>query len=200
MPANTRPLARTDLNPPLPILPILTNLQQPLRVIGNHAIESLPNTPLHHILIVDRPRIERTALGAAFANEAGPDARTDEGALEHVERDIGDGEELAGVGDGEADVGDGEGGEVFGAEGEVFGCPDAEDDTFVPQAVGGWADRSDGGGDETHDGVGVVVGLDVEEEPDVLLAWLGEVLEQVSKTGHWLVGGLGRLLFSNVVP
>ena len=200
MPTDACPLARADLDSSIPILPALTDLQQPFRIVGDHAVKTLPDAPLHHVHIVDRPGIERAVLGSAFADEAGSDAGADERALQHVEGDVGDGEELAGVRDGEADVGDGEGWKVGAAEGEVFGCPAPEDDTLVPGPVGCGPDGGYGGGDETHDGVGIVVGLDVEQEPDVLLAGFGKVLEQVSKTGHVLVGGLDCLLLPDMVP
>lgn len=58
--------------------------------------------------------------GSGVAQEAGAEG-PDEDLLEHVEGDVGDGEELSGVGDGEADVGYGKEGKVRGAEGEVFG-------------------------------------------------------------------------------
>lgn len=52
--------------------------------------------------------------------------------------------------------------------------PAAQEDALVPGAGGGGGDGVDGGGDEAHDGVGVVVELAKRE------------------VSGWLTGGVGR--------
>lgn len=88
-------------------------------------------------------------------------------------------EEAAGEGDGEADVGDGKVGEMLGAMGKEFLKPDTEEDAGGPGSGRVGRGGGDGGGDEAEDDGGVVVVLDVQEHPDVLVAGLGEVVEEV---------------------
>lgn len=109
-------------------------------------------------------------------------------------------EEAAGEGDGEADMGDGEVGEVLGAMGKEFLEPNAEEDAGGPGS--GWVGRGggDGGGDEAEDGGGVVVVLDVQEHPDVLVAGLGEVVEEVGQARHGFVRRFQGPLLLHVVP
>ena len=109
-------------------------------------------------------------------------------------------EEAAGEGDGEADMGDGEIREVLRAMGEEFLEPDTEEDAGGPGS--GWVGRSrgDGGGDEAEDIGGVVVVLNVQEHPDVLVAGLGKVVQEVGEARHGFVGRFQRSLFLHVVP
>ena len=94
-----------------------------------------------------------------IADEARAEEGQHERLLQHVEGDVGDGEELARVRDGEADVGDWEGGEVAGAEGEELDGPAAEDQALVPRFEGVWGDGVNRFCDEAHDVFGVVVEL-----------------------------------------
>ena len=159
-PSDHHPLAKRDVDaPPLPSLPLVTNLQELLRIVRDDPVEFLLDAPPHHVRLVDRPHVQRAPLGFGVADEARAEDGEHEGLLQHVEGDVGDREELARVRDGEADVRDGEGGQVFGAEGEVLDGPAAEDDALVPGFEGIRRHGSDGFGDEAHHFVGVVVEL-----------------------------------------
>lgn len=96
-------------------------------------------------------------------------------------------EEAAGEGDREADVGDGEIGEVLGAMGKEFFEPDAEEDAGGPGSGRVGRGGADGRGNSAEGVGGFVVVLDVQEHPDVLVAGLGEVLEEVRETRHGFV-------------
>ena len=109
-------------------------------------------------------------------------------------------EEAAGKGDGEANVGDGEAGKVLGAMGKELLEPDAEEDAGGPGSGGVGRDGRDGGRDEAEDGGRVIVVLDVEEHPDVLVAGLGQVVEEVGQARHGFVRRFQGSLPLHVVP
>ena len=88
-PGDHHPLAPRDVDFPLPLLPLVADLQKPLRVIRNHTIEFLFDAPFHHVLLIDRPHVKRPPLRLRVADEAGSDERQHEGLLQHVEGDIG---------------------------------------------------------------------------------------------------------------
>ena len=79
-------------------IPLLTDLQELLRIVRDDAVHFLADVPLHHVGLVDGPDEDGPLGGFGFADEVGA-ARAHEGCLEHVEGDVGDFEELAGVGD-----------------------------------------------------------------------------------------------------
>lgn len=126
-PSDHHPLAPRDVDFPFPLLPLVTDLEKPLRVVRDHAIEILVDAPFHQVFFIDRPHVQRPALRFRVADEACSEERQHEGLLEHVERDVRNGEELAGVRYGESDMRDWEVGEVFCAEGEELDGPAAED-------------------------------------------------------------------------
>lgn len=126
-PGDHHPLAPRDVDFPLPLLPLVADLQEPLRVVRNHTVEFLFDTPLHHVLLVDRPHVQRPPFRFDLPDEARAEVRQYEGLLQHVEGNVGNGEEFARVRYGEADVRYGERGEVFRAEGEVLDSPAPED-------------------------------------------------------------------------
>ena len=96
--------------------------------------------------------------------------------LQHVKRHVRHGEKLRCIGGREADVGDGIAGEVRRAEGEELRSPDAEDEALGPGfSVRGGGNGVEGRGDEAHYHFGVIIELDVEEEPDVFFSGGGEV-------------------------
>ena len=117
-PGDHHPLAQGDVDAPPPSLPLVTDVEEELRVVRDDAVEFPLDTPPHHLRLVDRPHVQRSALfGLGVADEARPEDGQHEGFLQHVEGDVGDGQELARVRDGEANVRDGEGGQVLRAEG-----------------------------------------------------------------------------------
>ena len=126
-PGDHHPLAPRDADLPLPLLPLVADLQEPLRVVRDDAIEALVDAPPHHVQLVDRPRVQRPPSRPDLAHEARAEVRQHEGLLQHVEGDVGDGEEFARVRDGEADVRDWEGRKVLRAEGEELDGPASED-------------------------------------------------------------------------
>ena len=158
-PSYHQPLTERDIGSSPPPLPVPADVQKQLRIVRDDAVEFPSQTPTHHLGLIDRPHVQRTALGFGVADEAGPEDGQHEGLLEHVEGDARDGEELARVGDREANVRDGVGGQVVRAEGQVLDGPAAEDDALVPGFGGGGGYGTDGFGDEAHDGFGVVVEL-----------------------------------------
>lgn len=91
------------------MLPLVAYLEKAFGIVGDDPVQLLLDAPPHHVLLVDRPAQNGPALGPGVAQELGAD-RAHEHPLDHVEGNVGNGEEFAGVGDGEADVGDGEGG------------------------------------------------------------------------------------------
>ena len=158
-PGDPHPLAPRDFNVPLPLLPLVADLQEPLRVVGNHTVESLLYAPLHHVFFIDRPDIQRSSFRFGIADETCSEEWQHERLCKHVEGDVGDREEFARVWYGEADVGYGEGGEVFGAKREVFDGPAAEDQALIPWFQRVWGYGSNGFCDEAHDVVGVIIEL-----------------------------------------
>ena len=79
--------------------------------------------------------------------------------MQHVEGNVGNGEEFARVGYGETDVGYGEGGKVFRAERQELDGPAPEDYALIPGFEGIGGNGLYGFRDEAHDFVGVVVEL-----------------------------------------
>jgi hypothetical protein len=158
-PQNHHPLPPRNVNLAFPSLPILADLKELLRIVGDDAVEAFADAPPHHIFFVHGPCEDGSSLGFRIAHEALAEEGGDEGFLQHVEGDVGDGEELPGVGYREADVRYRECREVFSAEGEEFGGPAAEDETLVPGLEGVWRDGSDGFGDEAHYGIVIIVEL-----------------------------------------
>ena len=165
-PGDAHQLAPRHVKVPLPSLPLVADLQEPLRVVGDHAVESLLDAPFHHVWLVDRPHVQRSPFCLGVADEAGAEEGQHERLLEDVEGDVGDREELARVRDGEADVRDGVRGEVFRAQREELDGPAAEDQALVPGFEGVRGDGLDGFGDEAHDVVGVVVELGLSFRSD----------------------------------
>lgn len=158
-PSNQHPLTQRDLDVPLPLLPLVADFQEALRVVRNHTVKLVFDAPFHHGLLVDRPDVHRPPLRFHIADEACSEEWQHERLLQHVEGDVGDREELARVRDGEADVRYGIGGEVFRAEREEFEGPAADDQALVPGFEGTWGDRLYGFGNEAHDVVGVIIEL-----------------------------------------
>ena len=158
-PSDHHPLAPRDVDFPLPLLPLVTHLQKPLRVVRNHTIEFLFDAPFHYILLVDRPHVQRPPLRLRIADEAGSEERQYEGLLQHIEGDVGNGEELAGVGYGEADMRYWKVGKVFRAEGEELDGPATENEALGPRFEGVRRNGLNCLRDEAHDVVSVVVEL-----------------------------------------
>ena len=158
-PRDPHPLAPRDVQAPLALLPLVADLQEPLRVVRNHAVEFPFDGPLHHGFLVDGPHVQRSPFCFGVADEACAEEGQHERLLQHVERYVRNREELARVRYGEADVRDGEGGEVFCAEGEELDGPAAEDQALVPRFERVWGGGLNGFRDEAHDVVGVVVEL-----------------------------------------
>ena len=141
-PGDTHPLAPRDLNVPFPLLPLVADLQETHRVVGNHAVESLLYTPLHNVFFVDRPDVQRSPFRFHIADETRSKERQHERLCKHVEGYVGDREEFARVWYGEADVGYG-----------------AEDQALIPWFPRVWGYGSNGLCDEAHDVVGVIIEL-----------------------------------------
>ena len=97
--------------------PSVRNLFETLRIVSNHAIDTSIDTPSHHLVFVDSPENERSVEAACIFDKA---CRKEKGFLQHVEGNVGDREEMAGIGGREANVGDGEIREVTGTEWEIF--------------------------------------------------------------------------------
>ena len=114
-PCSRHPLFPRNVDLLVPLLPFVAYLQESLRIIGANSIESLPDGPSHLVLIVDGPRIHRSAFPSRIFDEARAKVGHTESVLEHIERNIGGAEELSRIRGGEADVGGGEGGKVLGA-------------------------------------------------------------------------------------
>ena len=80
-PDDHHPLAPRDVDLPLSLLPLVAHLQEPLGVVGNHTIEFLAYTPPHHVLLVDRPHVQRPSFRFHIANKACSKEWHDEGLL-----------------------------------------------------------------------------------------------------------------------
>ena len=158
-PGNAHPLAPRNLNVPLALLPLVTDLQELLWIIGNHSVESLLDAPLHHVFFVNRPDVQRPSFRFRIADETCSEKRQHERLCKHIEGYVGDREKFARVWDGEADVGYREGGEVFGAKREVSDGPAAEDQALIPWFQRVWGYGSNGFRNEAHDFVGVIIKL-----------------------------------------
>lgn len=157
-PDDRHPLPACNRNIPLPVLPLVAHLQEPLGIVRDDAVGLLGDAPPHHALAVDGPEVDGPPGGLDVAQQP-PAAGAEDALLQDVERDIREGQELAGVGAGEADVRDWEGREMLRAEREEFGGPAAEDDALSPGLRRVGRDVVDSLSDQSHYVVRVVVDL-----------------------------------------
>lgn len=95
-PENRQPLVSIKGNLSVPLLPFIAKLQEPFRVICNNAIDLVLDTPGHASDLIDRPNVERAPGSSDVSSKARP-GRAEECFLKHVEGDIWNGQELAGI-------------------------------------------------------------------------------------------------------
>ena len=126
-PGDHHPLAPRDVDLPLSLLPLVTDLQESLWVIRNHTVEFPFYTPFHHGFLVDRPYEQWPPFRFHIANEARSKTRYHEGLLQHIEGNVRNREKFARVRYAEPDMRYGKGGEVFRAERKELDGPAPED-------------------------------------------------------------------------
>lgn len=101
------------------MFPLVTDFQEPFRVIRDYTVRLMLDAPAHEVVFIDGPVKHWTSRGSNIAGKAGT-ARAEHSFLKHVEGDIRELEELSGVGGRETDVGDGVGREVVSGQREEF--------------------------------------------------------------------------------
>lgn len=88
-PNNLEPQSPPDPDLPIPMLPRIAYLQEPLRIVCDHAVCASGYTPFHQGLVVDSPHEYRTAEGFGVTEEFGADDWGHDGFLKEVEGDVG---------------------------------------------------------------------------------------------------------------
>ena len=104
----------------IPAIVLFADLEELEWIIRNNTVDPFIYTPPHHTRLVDSPHKDGAARSPGVSKKLVA-SWSDKDLLEHVERNIGNFEELAGVENVKADVGDWKPREVFVAKGEVFG-------------------------------------------------------------------------------
>lgn len=191
-----RPLGRNRL------VELIAHFEEHFRVVGAHGVELVADTPVHCLLLIDRPGVDLAIHCFRIADEfSSPGSRV--GGLQHVEGHVWQGKELSCIWSSKADVCDGERRKILVTKGNELGCPAAQHDALLPGCAG-WARHTiDDLGHASHNVIGVVVHLEirlakfflihlaskegglahfnVEQEPYASIFRLGEKLDEFEK-------------------